>query len=59
MGQPPLAAKSRLGTRDGAHEIVGIEAAFDERLHFAVPREGGGALRSSERIIRRIDDLEA
>ena len=54
-----FATQAAFGCSDCAHQVVGIEAALDERPDFTGASERHGALRGDEGLVGRIDDRDA
>jgi hypothetical protein len=59
MGEPPLPAQAGFRRGDGAHQVVGVEAALDERPHLTLFGELRSALGSRKGLIRRVDQVDA
>jgi len=59
VGEAPLSAQTRFRCGDRPHQIIGVEAALDERAHLAVARQSRGALSRRKRHVGSIGDLDA
>lgn len=54
-----LRAQARVAGGDRQHVVVGVQAALHQRLHCAIARQQGGAMRGLAGVVAGVDDLEA